>query len=244
MKKLWQKINAKIYIILPAFTFVCFVGFLLSLLIPDTVLDTYEVNMTEEEGEECLLWLGGNHYVYYDMDTGAKPLRGIQVGINKCGKDLQGTLHYDVYWLKDGKSGNAEGSRISENQYPLAEGADLQYVYLPFENYKRCTGVLRIKFYVTDGTEGPALMANHSQTENTETSYQTDLGGYPDDGSLEEAEAFNQNLSLKCSYIYTHETYPFLYDFRILTCIFLAASMAVQYPKRRGRQKGGKTNEK
>lgn len=244
MKKLWQKISAKIYIILPALTLFCFAGFLLSLLIPDTVLDTYEVNMKEEEGEECLLTLRDGEYVDYDMDTGAKPLRGIQVGINKCGADLQGTLHYDVYLLEEGKLGSAEGSRISGNQYSLAEGADLQYVYLPFEHYKDCIGVLRIKFYVTDVTEAPALMANHNQTENTKTSYWQDFIRYPDETVLAQAELPIQNLSLKCSYIYTHETYPFLYDFRILTCIFLAASMAVQYPKRRGRQKGGKNHEK
>lgn len=237
MKKLWQRISTKIYIILPALTLFCFAGVLLSLLIPDTVLDTYEVNMTEEEGEECLLSLGDGDYVEYDMDTGERPLRGIQVGINKCGANLQGTLHYDVYRLEGGETGRGEGSGISRNAYSLAEGADLQYVYLPFEHYKDCIGALRIRFYVTDDTQPAALMANHNQTENTKTSYQheTDLAG---------AEELKQGLSLKCCYIYTHNTYPFLYDFRILTCIFLAASMAVQYPKRRRGQKGGKSHEK
>lgn len=232
MKKLWQNINAKIYIILPAVTILCFAGFILSLLFPDMVLDTYEVNMTEAEGEEFPLMLKAGAYVEYYMDTGAKPLKGIQVGINKLGQDLGSVLSYDVYTV--GKNVNYDAP-VSQNLYPLTEGADLQYVYLPFENYEACIGKVCIRFYL-EGTEETALMANRNGTENTETVY-FEEGAQGQEGQ-------RQDVSLKCSYIYTHETYPFLYDFRILTCIFLAASMAVQYPKRRSGRRGGKTNEK
>jgi hypothetical protein len=49
------------------------------------------------------------------------------------------------------------------------------------------------------------------------------------------------DVSLKCSYIYTHETYPFLYDFRLLTFVFLAASMTVSYSSRK--KKEGRAHE-
>lgn len=217
MKKLWQKINAKIYIILPVITLLCLVGAIGSYVLPDTVLDTYIVNMEEKEGDsEVALTLEENTHIQYTMDTNGLAMRGIQVGINKQGKVLDGLLHYDVYVINDG-----DQTKVSSNTYNLAEGFDLQYVYLPYNDYEKCVGKLCIDFYTEGDTEpagSPALMANHTLIDNTATlsTMDTEFTG-----------------SLKVSYIYTHKTYPFLYDFRIMTCIFLAASMAVQYPRRK-----------
>ncbi|MBE5870277.1 MAG: hypothetical protein E7294_03300 [Lachnospiraceae bacterium] len=225
MKKMWQKSEEKRYIIFPAITLFCLAGWIGSLLLPDKVLDTYSVNMTEEEGdtEELLSLAEGNH-VRYQMDTKGIPMKGIQVGINKQGREISGILHYDVYVMKDGNE-----TLASSNVYDLSEGYDLQYVYLPYDGYEKCTGQLSIDFYTQDNTAevmSPALMANHTMTADTVTMSTADP---------------QFSGSLKGSYIYTHDTYPFLYDFRIMTCIFLAASMAVHYPHKNRR--GGKQHE-
>ena len=90
-------------------------------------------------------------------------------------------------------------------------------------------------------------MANHHETEGTQTRYMTDKTAYAAE-DYAQVEAVNRDLSLKCSYIYTHNTYPFLYDFRIMTFVFLAASMAVSYPAvskwKKGRSKKRKERRK
>ena len=156
------------------------------------------------------------------MNTGTLAMRGIQVGINKQGQALSGTtLVYRVY---------VEGNCVSENRYAVGNGDDLQYVYLPFENQKDCVGKLKITFRLENEGETdpvlPALMANHTEVKDTVTMpAQTDTQA--------QQIAAPGDVSLKCSYIYTHNTYPFLYDCRLLTFVFLAASMAVCYPRRK-----------
>ena len=228
-KKYRNKFNEKIHIILPVITLICLAGFIGSLIFPDTVLDTYSVNMAEQEGDtEVMLSLAEGAHIGYQMDTNGMAMRGIQIGINKKGQALEGTLHYDVYVMKDNNVQN--GELVSSNIYDVSQGFDLQYVYLPYDAYEQCAGLIYIDFYmdeVKSEESAPAIMANHTLTQNTITTAdsEADFTG-----------------SLKCSYIYTHKTYPFLYDFRILTFIFLAASMAVKYPKRAGK-KGGKSHE-
>ena len=70
-------------------------------------------------------------------------------------------------------------------------------------------------------------MANHTEVKDTVTTpAQTDT-------DTQQTGVTAENVSLKCSYIYTHNTYPFLYDCRLLTFVFLAASMAVCYPRKK-----------
>lgn len=209
-------------IILPLLTLFCLAGFIGSYVFPNTVLDTYVINMTEEgDDAQVQLPLSLQSPIVYEMNTGGLPMQGIQVGINKRGYALENTiLEYTVY---------ADGVCVSTNFYAVAEGDDLQYVFLPFAHSQQCIGQLRISFILTAAEEEPkaypVLMANHAKIENTATIVENlPLG--------EEATA----LSLKCSYIYSHDTYPFLYDFRILTFIFLAASMTVTYPKRKKKE--------
>lgn len=141
MKKILNKISklGKPYYILPIITLLFLTGFIGSYLFPNTVLDTYVINMTETDGdEELLLPLSATDAVTYEMNTGTLAMRGIQVGINKQGQALSGTtLVYRVY---------AEGNCVSENRYAVGNGDDLQYVYLPFENQKDCVGKLKITF--------------------------------------------------------------------------------------------------
>ena len=237
--KIW-----KAYVILPMITLLCLAGFIGSLLFPNKVLDTYVINMSEEEGDtEVLLPLSRVAYkqVAYRVDTGNRPMRGIQIGINKQGKEITANnLRYQVYadeGIEDLEMTQIlkNGRLLSDTVYDLAQGDNLQYVYLPFSNYEACQGKLVIVFAIEPkvaqdaAQEEIAIMANHHETEGTQTRYMTDKTAYAAE-DYAQVEAVNRDLSLKCSYIYTHNTYPFLYDFRIMTFVFLAASMAVGYP--------------
>lgn len=223
MKKIKMK-KWKANIILPILTLLCFAGFIGSYIFPNTVLDTFVINMAEEEGDtEVLLPLSLQTPIEYEMNTKGLPLRGIQVGINKRGHALTRTnLIYSVF---------VGDECICNNVYEVAAGDDLQYVYLPFENYEKCIGDIRISFILDADEEDPdaypALMANHAQIEGTTTIAENRPEGEED-----------TEVSLKCNYIYTHDTYPFLYDCRLLTFVFLAASMAVNYPRRRKKEGG------
>ena len=222
MKKLKIK-KWKANIVLPILTLLCLAGFIGSYIFPNTVLDTFVINMAEEEGDtEVLLPLSLQNEIVYEMNTKGLPLRGIQIGINKRGHALLRTnLIYSVY---------AGDHCLCNNVYEVATGDDLQYVYLPFENYEKCIGDIRIVFRLDADEEDPdaypALMANHAKIEGTKTIA----------GVLPEGEE-DTEVSLKCNHIYTHDTYPFLYDCRLLKFVFLAATMAVNFPK--GKKKEG-----
>ena len=80
MKKILNKISklGKPYYILPIITLLFLTGFIGSYLFPNTVLDTYVINMTETEGdEELLLPLSATDPVTYEMNTGTLAMRGI-----------------------------------------------------------------------------------------------------------------------------------------------------------------------
>ena len=218
MKKMKLK-KWKANIVLPILTLLCLAGFIGSYIFPNTVLDTFVINMTEEEGDtEVLLPLSLQDEIVYEMNTKGLPMRGIQVGINKRGHALTRTnLIYSVYVGKE---------CISRNVYEVSAGDDLQYVYLPFENYEKCIGDICITFALDAAEEDPdaypALMANHAKIEGTATIADNRPEGEED-----------TEVSLKCNHIYTHDTYPFLYDCRLLTFVFLAASMAVNFSKKK-----------
>ena len=224
MKKIKIK-KWKANIILPMLTLFCLAGFIGSYIFPNTVLDTFVINMAEEEDDtEVLLPLSLQTPIEYKMNTKGLPMQGIQVGINKRGHALTKTnLIYTVY---------AGEECISHNVYEVATGDDLQYVYLPFENHEKCIGDVRITFVLDAAEEDPdaypALMANHAEIEGTSTIAPVRPEGEED-----------TEVSLKCNYIYTHDTYPFLYDCRLLTFVFLAASMVVNYQGRKKKEETG-----
>lgn len=228
MKKFTKKNINIAHMILPILTLFCLAGFIGSLLFPNKVLDTYKINVTEEEGDtEFTIPLSKEDTISYAMNATANPMQGIQVGISKEGETQEGVLlHYQVYRQEKDKS---LGELLSDNVYEVELGDNLQYVYLPFENSESCTGDIVVCFTYeseNDTMKAPALLANHTLIKDTTTM----VGDTKIDGSL------------KSMYIYTHDTYPLLYDFRLMTFVFLAASMAVTYPKRKSKE--GKTDEK
>lgn len=217
----------KATILLPLITLFCFAGFIGSLLVPNTVLDTYVINMTEEEGDaEVLLPLSFDNAIVYEMNTNGRSMNGIQIGINKNGMAYsEAILSYQVYLGEQ---------LVSDNQYDLTSLDDLQYVYLPYQNYESCNGDIRIEFKMKScsDTKLPAVVANHSIVKGIKTIT---------------ADENQEEVSLKGNHIYTHDTYPFLYDFRILAFLFLAVSMTVSFPnlfvKKSDKSQGGNKNE-
>ncbi|MCI5959206.1 MAG: hypothetical protein MRZ47_05975 [Lachnospiraceae bacterium] len=223
------------YIYLPIGTLLCLAGFIGSYLFPNTVLDTYKVNVGENEGdtEYVQYFTGTEDEIGYMMETDGRVMKGIQIGIDKNGQALEGTsLIYRIYKVGDSDFGGDVASHaelLEEESFDLGSCMDGQYPYLPFIN-EADTGKLYITFsYQANGNTQPApgIFMNHSDIENAATY----VSGARSDGSI------------KCYYIYSHETYPFLYDSRVMFCIFLAASACVVFPAYSRKKEVGKSNE-
>ncbi len=223
------------YIYLPIGTLLCLAGFIGSYLFPNTVLDTYKVNVDEAEGdtEYVQYFTGTEDEIGYMMETDGRVMKGIQIGIDKNGQALEGTnLIYRIYKVGDSDFGAdvaAHAELLEEKSFDLGSCMDGQYPYLPFTN-EADTGRLYITFsYRANGNTQPApgIFMNHSDIENAVTY----VGGAKSDGSI------------KCYYIYSHETYPFLYDSRVMFCIFLAASACVAFPAYSKRKGVGRSDE-
>lgn len=221
IKNMGKKI-CKATVLLPVFTLFLFAGFIGSLLIPNTVLDTYVINMTEEEGDaEVLLPLSLHTPLMYEMDTNGRSMKGIQIGIDKRGIAYQdAVLSYQVY---------LENQLVSDNVYDLTTLEDVQYVYLPFADYEGVNGQIQIRFLINscDQEVLPGMIANHKDVKGTKTICQET---FDDEHVKGEADSVPVDISLKGNHIYTHETYPFLYEFRILSFLFLAVTMTVAFP--------------
>ncbi|MBO4338013.1 MAG: hypothetical protein J5842_08055 [Lachnospiraceae bacterium] len=248
-------------ILFPLLTLICLAGFAGSLVFPNKVLDTYEINMKEEEGEpEVLLPLSYDEPIVYNVDTEGRPLYGIQPGIDKRGAFQSGRMLVTEVRLSD--------TVICRETYEIAAGDDLQYVYLPFSKPDKCKGDLSIYFTLEGGSKDeeplPALRANFSDVKNASVSCPHDTKIVPavtaadgtdenaDDTGDTDADVADPNeddmsgmieeyletdrLQLKGYHIYSHNTYPLLYDMRILTFVFLAVSMTVSFKKRRERK--------
>lgn len=246
MLKRFKKLISKYgYLILPIGTLLCLAGFIGSYLFPNEVLDTYEVNMKEAEGDTELIrdLSGTEDEVGYVMETDGRALKGIQIGISKKGGSLEGSeLIYRVYRLKDDFSFEeelpmemtSEGLElILEKSCDLGACLDGQYPYLPFDEDGLCKGKLYITFtyHANGSTEGimPGIFMNHGKVDKAAT-YINGEQAVDVINNGEEAEM------IKNYYIYSHDTYPILYDSRVLTFVFLAASATVCYPRKKRRE--------
>ena len=224
LNKIKQFLSKYAYIYLPIGTLLCLAGFIGSYLFPNEVLDTYKVNVTEEEGdmEFVQYFTGAENEIGYIMETDGRAMKGFQIGISKNGQTLEGTeLVYRVYALSEEKYLAEEVdvssmTLLDEEVYDLGTCLDGQYPYLPFGN-ELCTGKIYITLtYRANGNTEPApgIFMNHSEILHVATY----VDGKKMDGNL------------KCYYIYTHDTYPFLYDSRVMFCILLAATACVAFP--------------
>lgn len=245
LKSFKKVINKYVYLILPIGTLLCLAGFIGSYLFPNEVLDTYEVNMKETEGDEELIksLSGAEDEIGYVMETDGRALKGIQIGISKNGASLEGAeLICRVYRLEDDFSFEeelplemtSEGLKlILEKSYSLGTCLDGQYPYLPFDEEGLCTGKLYITFtYRANGnTEGvmPGIFMNHGRVDKAATY----INGEQMVDMINGEDAAEM---IKNYYIYSHNTYPLLYDSRVLTFVFLAASATVCYPHKKRRE--------
>lgn len=249
LNKIKQFLSKYAYIYLPIGTLLCLAGFIGSYLFPNEVLDTYKVNVTEEEGdaEFVQLFTGAENEIGYSMETDGRAMKGFQIGIAKNGQALEGTeLVYRVYALSEDNSNRelSDGENddylteevdvsamtlLDEEVYDLGTCLDGQYPYLPFGN-ESCVGKIYITLtYRANGNMEPApgIFMNHSEIADAATYI---------DGKKAES-------NLKCYYIYTHNTYPFLYDSRVMLCIFLAATACVAFPARSKKKEVTKSDE-
>lgn len=267
LNKFKQFLSKYAYIFLPIGTLLCLAGFIGSYLFPNEVLDTYKVNVAEEEGDTEFVqyFTGAENEIGYIMETDGRAMKGFQIGISKNGQALEGAeLVYRVYALSEENRNHAltegevpnenvelsneelqneevsneesfDNNNVSEIDEYLAEEVDIssmtlldeevydlgacldgQYPYLPFGN-ELCTGKIYITLtYRANGNIEPApgVFMNHSEILHVAT--------YIDGKKMD--------ANLKCYYIYTHDTYPFLYDSRVMLCIFLAATACVAFP--------------
>lgn len=245
--KLFDNLKKKLNIILPIITLLCFAGFVGSLFFPNKVLDTNKVNMQESDEDFYIALKEADESikVCYMMETEARPLQGVQVGISKNGKQLAGaSLQYSVFVQNANSEDDEENedvwTEVSENIYDLGSQAyDFQYAYLPFTNSKQCQGKVLIIFAYAPGNYGKSedyvsLRFNHTTVDKHASSIVR---------NSKEEEAGGE-LMVSC--IYSHNTYPFLYDFRILSFVFMAVSMTLQFgnrlPKRKS-EEGGTVHE-
>ena len=222
------------YIYLPILTLLCLAGFIGSYLFPNKVLDTYSVNTKEQEGdtEYVQYFTGVQDEIGYCMETDGRPMKGIQIGISKQGAQLDGcNLIYRVYAVDDADFckdylDSSTLALLDEERYPLGECMDGQYPYLPFGN-DLCKGKIFVtfSFEANDTTEAyPGMYMNHSEIKDAYTYLQ---------GEKLSNASNNESNNIKVFYIYTHDTYPFLYDARVMMCVFLAASACICYPKKK-----------
>lgn len=252
LKGFKQVIGKYGYLILPIGTLLCLAGFIGSYLFPNEVLDTYEVNMKEAEGDEELIGelTGAEDEIGYVMETDGRALKGVQIGISKNGASLDGTeLVYRVYRLPDDFSMeelpeemSGEGlESLLEQSYDLGTCLDGQYPYLPFDEEGLCSGKLYITFtFRTNGNEEgvmPGIFLNHGKVDKAATY----IGGQQVTDVINGEE---MPRMIKHYYIYSHDTYPLLYDARVLTFVFLAASATVCYPRRHGKGPVSRRGEK
>ncbi|GEM_PF-1475583 len=225
-------------ILLPICTLLCFAGLIGSFLIPNKVLDTVVANMSESEDdkEEVIYFTSESDEFAYVFTTEDRPLKGFQIGIDKRGQSLDGfTLSYRVYALEDEKAevGTAKdpesaadtekaganiperGEMLYQGSYSLSECMDGQYPYLPMEG-DALKGRVMVTFsivlpdsYVAIDPAGmPGVFVNHGSANDAVTYFNGEKAGY----------------LLKTQYVYSHDTFPFLYDFRIMLFVFLAVS--------------------
>ena len=252
-------------LVFPLLTVICLAGFVCSLLFPNSVLDTIGMNVQQEEGEvTVLLPLSYDSPILYSVDTQGRPMQGIQPGIHKRGWDQAGQrLRYQVLLgdqlVSDNVYDISQGFDLQYVYLPFAN-ADACSGKLTIklflegdtkEPVERCAALeanfTPVKDCETTVYEGIEIALSEEdteaedgdKTEDAATSDETEETEETPDAQelLESAKEQSRQTpySLKGYHIYSHNTYPLLYDMRILTFLFLAVSMTLTF---KGRRKG------
>jgi hypothetical protein len=173
-------------------------GLIASYVFPNVVLDTEPINMEENSDFHIPLTIGS--VIEYKCKTGTQQMAGIQVGISKEGAEFtDGKVVYEIY--------NGDSSvLLGAGEQLLKDISDFQEVYLPFTGMKEYNGALTIKFYYTGSeTTAPALIANQTKVKDASTYVEGNL----------------ITGNLKSYYIYSRNTYPLVFDLKIMLAIFV-----------------------
>lgn len=189
--------------------FVCAAGLVWSYVKPRTTLDTYEVNMAENNDYNIVL--KPETEVDYYCNTGNLPLNGVQMGISKEGHEYtDGKVVCSVFKAED-------NSLLGTTAQNLNEIVELQYVYFPFMAMNQYAGEIIIKFtYEGTDTQYPAIVANDTVVEDIATY----VNGEKIDGCL------------KAYHLYSRDIYPYVFDLRIFLVIFIAVFFTLSFNKR------------
>lgn len=235
MNNIWNRFYK---FILPTVTVLLALLLILSYLIPNKVLDTYAMNISGEDDVEEAITLPEGSVISYTMNTGKRPLWGIQPGLSIQGYHFENAvLRYCVYK-------NRNNVLLSENEYSLQEisasvmtamqtlpddrkeqfADEPQYICLPFAEYEDCKGDIRIEFsYISNGDEPVRMQESQSEKEKAMCLM---INSVQKDGSETKKDGEILKGSLTGYTVYTHNTYPLVYDLRILVFLLLAATAA------------------
>lgn len=183
-------------------------GIAFSYIYPNEVLYSTDVNIDEDSDYKIPLSEG--NYIEYKCNSGINPMAGIQVWICKEGNEFtEGKIIYEVY---NGDSTVLFGT----GEQLLNDIYNLQFVFLPFKGMKECKGDLTIKFYcVGTGVAAPVLIANQKKIEAVSTSV---------DGNLISG-------NLKVSNIYIKNTYPLVFDLKVMLTMFVTVFFTLERKK-------------
>lgn len=192
---------------------VCVAGLVWSYVKPRTTLDTYEINMKENNDYNIVLKLDVE--VEYHCNTGELPLNGVQMGISKEGHEYtDGQVVCSVFKADD-------NTLLGVTKQNLNEIVELQYVYFPFMAMTQYAGEVVIKFtYEGSDTEYPAIVANETVVDEI-TTY---VNGEKIDGCL------------KAYHLYSRDIYPYVFDLKVFLIIFITVFFTLSFGKK-NRQK-------
>ena len=176
----------------------CAVGLVLGYMKPKQKLETVAVNMSEEGEADVALEEGT--ILDYVCSTKGYPMAGIQVGIRKYGQELTDSVLLCRVYDESGES------LLSETLVALKDVDEGQYVYIPFENYKQCSGTIRVEFSCS-APEGAAcgLAVNTVLLSDAST-------------LMNGKEAA---FGLKAYYVYKLDYYPLMFDLLTMLMLFL-----------------------
>ena len=173
---------------------ICVAGLVIGYVKPKQKLEAIAINMEAAEDSDITMEQGT--VVEYICSTKGHPMAGIQVGVAKYGNAVaDGALLCSVY-------DESKATLLSQTLISVGELDEGQYVYIPFENYKACSGTICVEFSYT-GTEPAGLLVNKAKLEDAKTYV---------NGSESE-------YMLKSYYIYKLDYYPLAFDLCTVLCL-------------------------
>lgn len=187
-------------------------GLVISYVFPNKILVTREVNV--ETGSEYYIPLTKESIIEYRCNSGDTPMIGIQIGISKEGAEFtDGKIVYEIY--------DNAGTLLGTGEQLLKDIFDVQDVYLPFPGSTQYSGDLLIKFtYAGSEAVAPSLIANKKETVEDEKA-----------ATIVDGSQIAGNL--RSYYIYSRNTYPLVFDLKVMLAIFVTVFFTLDSKKKK-----------